>query len=187
MAKWISQMMVSADGFFEGPDREIGWHQVDGEYNAYTSGLLESVEAILFGRVTYELMADYWPTAAAVDNDRVAGHMNRLRKYVATHTLQHASWHNTTVLSGDIADSYVGLQPPGGGDVAILGSGTLAASMSQADLIDEYQLIVNPVVLGSGRPFLSRLNPRMRLELAEVKAFRSGNVLLVYRSLTARR
>ncbi|WP_020620666.1 dihydrofolate reductase family protein [Paenibacillus daejeonensis] len=186
MAKWISQMVVSLDGKAEGANGSIDWHQVDADYNAYAADLLESAEAILFGRITYELMAAYWTTAEAKERDPVIAEvMNRLPKYVISRTLSQANWPGTTVLQ----DTSVQLDAEmnSNGNVVILGSGKLVSALSAANAIDEYQLMVNPVVLASGPPFLSTLSPNLLLDLVRVQPFPSGNVLLVYRSRNASR
>ena len=188
MTKWISQMVVSLDGKAEGASGSIDWHQVDADYNAYAADLLESADAILFGRVTYELMAAYWPTVEAKERDPVIAEiMNRLPKYVVSRTLSQANWPGTTVLQEALVQHDTGMKSNGMRKVVILGSGKLVSALSEADAIDEYQLMVNPVVLGSGPPFLSTLSPNLQLDLIRVQPFQSGNVLLVYRSRNASR
>ncbi|RXZ80320.1 dihydrofolate reductase [Paenibacillaceae bacterium] len=183
MGKIISQMMVSADGCHEGLNREIDWHNVDEEYNEYAAALLQSATGIVFGRVTYERMASYWPTAASsndIHNTIIAGQMNRLPKFVFTKTLERAEWEFAEVVNGDLAKEIARLKSQFANNLLVLGSAALVSSLSKLNLIDEYQIIVNPVVLGAGRPFVQELNDKMNLKLTQTHAFRSGNVLLCY-------
>ena len=174
--------MVSLDGYFEGPDHSIDWHRVDQEYNDYAAALLRSADAILFGRVTYELMAGYWPTPEAIANDPVIAElMNAHRKIVFSKTLKRADWHNTTIVKANILEEIRKLKQEPGKDLVVLGSGTLVAELTKIGLIDQYQLMVNPVVLGHGTPLFQGMEYRANLELEQCKAFSSGNVLFCYR------
>lgn len=181
MRKIIFQMMVSLDGYFEGPNHELDWHLVDGEFNDYAADLLDSVDTLLFGRVTYQLMAGYWPTPAAMTDDPViAAKMNGLSKIVFSRTLTKADWNNTRLVRENAVEEISKLKRQPGRDMAIFGSSDLAVSLMPAGLIDEYRIFVNPVVLGSGKPLLKGLNARLDLKLARTKVFESGLVLLCY-------
>ena len=182
MRRLIFQMMVSVDGYFEGPNREIDWHNVDEEFNDLAISFLDTVDTLLFGRVTYELMASYWPSEHARTNDPiVAGKMNSLRKVVVSRTLKSVDWEKSTLLNGDIVEEVRKLKQQPGKDVAIFGSSELAVTLMQQRLVDEYRIMVNPVILGAGKSLFNGLNRRQNLKLLESKAFRSGNVLLCYR------
>ena len=103
MRKIIFQNMITLDGYFEGPNREIDWHNVDDEFNQFAIEFLNSVDTFIFGRVTYELMAGYWPTEHAVTDDPiVAGKMNSLQKIVVSKTLQKVEWNNTKLIKDNI-------------------------------------------------------------------------------------
>lgn len=178
--KIISQIMVSIDGFIEGPDGEIDWHNVDKEYNEYASRLLSSAGAILFGRRTYQLMADYWPTSSAFSNDPViAKLMNQLPKIVFSKTLDKVEWQNSRLVKENIVEEIKHLKRQHGYDLVILGSADLSSRFTKLGLVDEYQIMVNPVVLGKGKPFFNDIH-KLNLELLNSKTFRSGNVLLCY-------
>lgn len=182
MRKIIFQMMISLDGYFEGPGREIDWHNVDDEFNEYAAELLNSVNTLLFGRVTYELMAGYWPSRDAVENDPViAAKMNSLQKIVFSNTLKEVSWNNTRLVSGNITDEIIKLKQNYDKPVAILGSSDLAVELARNGLIDEFRIMINPVILGEGKPLLAGINARIRLKLTKTRVFKSGNVLLYYR------
>jgi dihydrofolate reductase len=181
MRRVIFQILISLDGYYEGPDREIDWHNVDNEFNDYAISFLNSVDTIMFGRVTYELMAGYWPSEPAkTDDPLVAGKMNSLKKIVFSRTLKKVEWENTTIIKGDIADKVEKLKESPGGDIAIFGSSDLAVALLASGLIDELSIMVNPVVLGKGKTLFHGINSRLNLTLLKTRIFRSGNVLLSY-------
>jgi len=182
MRKIIFQMMVSLDGYFEGPNKELDWHLVDDEFNDYASDLLSSVDTLLFGRVTYQLMASYWPTPTAKTNDPlIAEKMNNLPKIVFSKTLAKVEWNNTRLVKENAAEEISKLKRQPGKDMAIFGSSDLTVSLMSSGLIDEYRIFVNPVVLGSGKALLKGLKDRLYLNLVRTKIFKSGLVLLCYK------
>jgi dihydrofolate reductase len=188
MSKLIFQIIVSLDGFYEGPDKEIGWHVIDDEFNAYSIDLLHSIDTLIFGRVTYRLMADYWSRPQAVSSDPlVAGKMNSLSKIVFSKTLSKVDWNNTRLAQQDVAKEIAAWkQRPVAKnvlrrkDAAIFGSSDLALTLIQLGLIDEYRIIVNPVVLGNGKRLFEGMNGRLNLKLIRTRTFDSGNVLFYY-------
>ncbi len=187
MRKIIFQNMVSLDGYFEGPNKELDWHLVDGEFNDYAAELLDSVDTLLFGRVTYELMASYWPTAAAMTDDPViAAKMNSLQKVVFSRSLDRAAWNNTRLAKGDAVAEIRRLKQLPEKDIAIFGSSDLTVSLMNSGLVnsglvDEYRIFVAPVFLGSGKTLLKGLRTRLNLHLTSSRVFKSGLVLLSYR------
>lgn len=181
MRKLIVSNMVTADGYFAGPNDEIDWHNVDAEFNDYAIALLESVDTLVFGRRTYEVMASYWPTPEALTDDaEVAGRMNDLAKIVFSRTLERADWRNARLVTGDIADEMTAMKQQDGKDMVIFGSGSVVAQLAERGVIDEYRLIVNPIALGEGKSQFAGMGRRLPLQLLGSKAFRSGNVLLTY-------
>ena len=181
MRKVILQEMVSLDGYYEGPNREIDWHNVNVEFNEYAINFLNSVDILLFGRVTYELMAGYWPTESATTDDPiVAGKMNSLSKIVVSKTLDKADWNNTRLIKENIAEEIIKLKKQDGKDIAIFGSSDLSLTLIQHELIDEFSIFINPIVLGSGKPLFNGIKDRLKLKLIRTKTFKSGNVLLCY-------
>jgi dihydrofolate reductase len=174
-------MMVSLDGFFEGPNQDIDWHNVDDGFNDFAIKQLDEIGALLFGRVTYQLMASYWPTPAAlVDDPIVAEKMNTTPKVVFSTTLDTVDWDNTRLVRGDAAEEVARLKQQPGKDLAIFGSADLTTALLQAGLVDELRIMVNPVVLGNGKPLFADLPKRVKLTLRDTRVFRSGNVLLCY-------
>ena len=181
MRKLIEFNLVTLDGFFEGLNRDISWHNVDAEFNEYAIDMLNSVDALLFGRVTYELMAGYWPTPEAIKNDPiVAGKMNDLPKIVFSRTLSAVAWRNTKLVKDNIEEEMRKMKQQPGKDLMILGSGSIASGFTSQGLIDEHRLMVNPVVLGQGTPLFKGIKDKLNLKLLQARTFESGNVLLCY-------
>lgn len=169
--------MVSIDGFFEDAEGSIDWHTTDEEFNDFSVEQLNSIGMLLFGRVTYELMASYWPTAE--DDPDVASRMNELPKAVVSNTLRGVTWENTELLTGEMAAQVRQLKQDPGGDIYVLGSGRLSDGLLGAGLVDEVRLMVAPVLLGAGRRLFEPVTP-VTWELLEARAFGNGNVLLRY-------
>src|SRR5712692_7181370 len=166
MRKVFLFMMVTLDGFFEGPNHEIDWHNVDEEFNEFAIHQLNDVDTLLFGRVTYQLMASYWPTQSAKENDPiVADKMNTLPKIVFSKTLNKVEWNNSRLVKDNIAEEIQKLKQQPGKDMVIFGSGSIVSTFTQLDLIDEYRIMVNPVVLGSGKPLFKGINDQLNLKL----------------------
>ena len=190
MRKVIVSEMITLDGFFAGPDGEIDWHVVDEDFNERTLELFRSVDTLVFGRVTYELMAKYWPTEAAqTDDPLIAEKMNTLPKVVFSRTLEKAEWgewRNVTVVKGNLEEEIAKLKQAPGKDLVICGSSEIVLVLARAGLIDDYLLYVTPVVLGSGIPLFQGMKERIKLQLVNVQHLRSGVVRLHYRSVNSR-
>ena len=181
MRKLLFFMAISLDGYFEGPGRDITWHRVDDEFNDFAIEQLKSVDTLLFGRVTYELMASYWPTPEALADDPVVtGYMNSYPKLVFSTTLSGVAWQNTRLVKANAAQEVARLKQQPGKDLIIFGSSDLAVSLIPHGLIDEFRILVNPVVLGSGKPLFQGLQQSLGLKLAQTRTFKNGNILLVY-------
>ncbi len=178
MRRILVKNHMSLDGFFEGPNKEIDWFGFDQEQFDDSVALLNSVDTLLFGRTTYEMMKAYWAVAPP---DPVCGKMNSLPKIVFSSTLQGADWNNTRVVNGDIAEEALRLKQQPGGDMVVLGSGALASLLLERGLVDEYRLYITPIVLGGGHPLFQQISERVNLKLVAQKTFQSGIVMLVYR------
>jgi len=173
--------MITLDGFFEGPNQDISWHHVDDEFNEFAIEQLNEIGTLLFGRVTYQGMASYWPTEFAIKDDSiVAGLMNSLPKIVFSRTLDKAEWNNSRLVKENAVEEVSKLKQQPGKDIAIFGSSDLAVTLAENDLIDEYRVIVNPVFLGSGTSLLKGIKDKLNLKLLKARTFKSGNVLLYY-------
>ena len=183
MRRLIWLMSVSVDGYMEGPNREIGWHQVDDELHSHLNGWLAHAGGFLEGRVTYELMADFWPTAdqepgappTVVEFARI---WRDMPKVVYSRTLDHADW-NATVVHDVVPAQVLDLKAQPGGYL-VLGGSDLASEFARHDLIDEYRLYVHPVVIGRGTPMLRPSEAWVPLQLAECRTFGNGVVMLRY-------
>ena len=181
MRKVIFFMLTSLDGFYEGPNKDINWHHVDEEFNEFAIAQLGTVDMLLFGRVTYEGMASYWPTQIAVTNDPVvAGKMNSLPKIVFSKTMSSAQWQNTRLIKDHFVEEITKLKQQPGKDLIIFGSSDLAVTFIENGLIDEYRIMINPVALGHGKTLFQGLKDKLELKLIKTKTFGSGNVLLYY-------
>ena len=135
----------------------------------------------MFGRITYALMASYWPTPLAIKNDPVvAERMNNLPKVVFSRTLDKPLWNNTKLVKGGLAAEIRKMKEAPGSDMAILGSGSVVSQLAQEGLIDEFQIAVNPLVLGKGRTMFDGIKEKLTLKLTGSRTFRSGIVLLCY-------
>jgi dihydrofolate reductase len=175
---------MTLDGYFAGEGGDISWamkDRKDAEWRAFVEENAKGGGVLLFGRVTYELMAGYWPTPFAIENDPVvAERMNNLQKVVFSRTLDEAAWNNTKLVRGAIAAEIKKIKEEPGKDMAILGSGTLVSQLAQEGLIDEYQIVVNPVILGKGRTMFEGVTKKLTLKLTKTRTFGNGNVLLCY-------
>ncbi len=175
---------ISLDGFFAGPNGEIDWfvaHPSSQEENEYAIDSAKSTGTLLFGRVTFELMASYWPTADAKKNSPIlAERMNNLPKIVFSRTLDKVKWQNTRLVRDNIEEEIAKMKNQPGKDMTILGSGGIVSTFAQRGLIDDYEFMVNPIVLGAGRSILSGVKDRLHLKLLNTRTFKSGNVLLQY-------
>lgn len=188
MRKIILSMSVSLDGFIERPDRQIDWHQVDDELHRHLNEQLRQMGAFMSGRVTHELMADFWPTADADPSitgpmAEFAGIWRDTPKIVFSRTLERADW-NTTILREVVPEEIKALKAQPGGDLA-LGGADLAAAFMAHDLIDEYHVYVHPVLIGRGKPLFPATDATTFLQLAGTRAFGNGVVLLHYRRAEA--
>lgn len=183
MRNLILWMSVSVDGYFEGPSRELDWHMVDEELHSYFNEQLGAMGAFLSGRITYDLMADFWPTVDADPSAsgplaEFAGIWRDMPKIVYSRTLESADW-NTTVVRDVIPEEVLDLKRQPGGDL-VLGGADVATSFVRHDLIDEYRLYVHPVLIGRGRALFPLSEAKIDLRLAETRTFGNGVVLLRY-------
>jgi dihydrofolate reductase len=191
MRRVIVSNSISLDGFASGPNGELDWFAYKGflkgtEVGSYTRALLTKVDSILLGRQTYEEFSSRWPTRTD-DDPVITERMNNLPKLVFSRSLKQVAWGKwgtAKLVKEDAATAISKMKREPGRDMLVLGSFTLVSALMKAGLIDEYQLIVYPVVLGKGMPEFKDLNERYSLDLIDVKRFKSGAVELVYQPLT---
>lgn len=194
MRKVIVNEFISLDGVIQGPggpdeDREGGFEHGGWIMPYFSEDMGQAVDAqmagadaFLLGRKTYDIFAGYWPTATATaEAGEFADVMNNMRKYVVSRTLDKATWQNSTVIQDDVANAIRQLKEEPGKDILVIGSGELAQTLMEEELVDEYQLMVAPVVLGSGKRLFRDGNPMRELELVDSQTFSSGALFLTYR------
>lgn len=179
MRRLIVSNVMSLDGFFEDSNKKIDWFVVDEEFFEYAREMLRSVDTILFGRATYEHMAAYWPSAPP---DEIADKMNQLPKVVVSRTLPQLEWKNSTRLNGNLREEIAKLKQLPGKDIVILGSAMLASSLLQSGLIDEYRIILAPVLIGRGNPLFRDIGQTIKLKLTKTRLLQSGVILLYYQN-----
>jgi dihydrofolate reductase len=184
MRKLIVFNNVSVDGYFVDKQGDMSWaHEgaQDPEWNAFVAGNASGGGELLFGRKTYEMMASFWPTPAATQmNATVAERMNGISKVVFSRTLDKASWSNTKLVKGDLVAEVRKMKSSPGQGMTILGSGSIVAQLAQAGLVDEFQLVVSPVVLGQGRTLFDGIPEKLRLKPTSARTFGNGKVVLCY-------
>jgi dihydrofolate reductase len=173
--------LVTLDGYFAGPGGDISWHKPDPEFQKVADEAANAENTLLFGRVTYELMAGYWPTPEAIKAEpAVARGMNSAEKIVFSRTLKSADWANTRLVKDDMLAEVRRLKEGSGKGLTILGSGSLVAQLAQEGLIDEFQILLVPVVLGQGKTMFEGVKDRFPLKLVSSQAFKNGTILLDY-------
>ena len=182
MRKLIVFNSVTTDGYFTDKNGDMSWaHKSDPEFNSFTEENAKSGGELIFGRVTYEMMKSFWPTEKARQMfPVVAEQMNEAKKVVFSRTLDKADWDNTRLIKGDLTDEVQKLKNEPGPDLVIMGSGSIVSQLTDARLIDEYQMMVNPIVLGDGRTMFDGIKEKLNLKLTGTRAFTNGNVLMSY-------
>jgi dihydrofolate reductase len=177
-------MLVSLDGYFEGPDHDLSWHNVDAEFHSFVEEQNAQVGMILFGHTTYDRMARFWPTPEALKLAPVtAAFMNETPKVVVSRSPLKPEWSNTTAISSNVLEEIKKLKNQPGKDIAIFGSNQLCVSLMADGLVDEFRILVNPVTLGGGTPLFAGQPQRVKLKLTRTREFRSGNVLNCYSAI----
>lgn len=181
MRKIIVFNNVTLDGFMAGPNGELDWAIRDDEVTEYSKEGQGSTDKFLFGRVTYDMMASFWPTPAGKSANPVfAEALNNSPKIVFSSTLKKADWQNTEVVKELTKDAILKLKQQSGKNMLMFGSGTIVEQLTNLRLIDEYQLMVNPVILGKGKPLFKDIKGKVDLKLVKTKTFSNGIVLLQY-------
>ena len=184
MSRLVVFNHVTLDGYFTDMNGDMSWAHVDDkdtEWKAFVEGNASGGGVLLFGRITYELMASYWPTPNAIQNyPIVAKQMNDLPKVVFSRTLDKVSWNNTKLVKSDMVAEIRKMKKEPGKDMVIFGSGNIVSQLAQEGLIDEYQIVVNPIVLGKGRTMFEGIKEKLTLKLTKTRTFGKGNILLCY-------
>lgn len=188
MRKLTASLFLTLDGVYEAPGRgdvtlpeHSGWSEpyMTQELGEIIFGQMHANDSLLLGRVGYEGFAAFWPNVP--ESDPFSARMNGMTKYVVSTTLDRVDWKNSELVRGDLVEAITAIKARPGKDIGMTGSGRLVRSLLQLDLIDELQLCVCPVVLGTGKRLFEHDGQRMALQLADTKAFSSGMVMLTYR------
>jgi dihydrofolate reductase len=182
MGKLSSYTFITLDGYFEGASKgDLSWHSHGQEESEYAAEGANSESTLLFGRVTFQQLASFWPTAAAAQAmPEVAKGMNTSEKIVFSRTITSSDWANTKVIGTDILEAVKDLKARPGKDLTILGSGSIVVQLARERLIDQFLLMIDPVLLGQGSSLFHNLNERLDLKLNSSRVFKSGVILLNY-------
>ena len=182
MRKLIVFNSVTADGYFTDKKGDMSWaHKQDPEWNDFVAENSKSGGELVFGRVTYDMMASFWPTPMAAQQfPEVAKQMNELPKVVFSRKMEKAEWNNTRLIKGDLENEVRKLKAEAGDQLVVMGSGTIVSQLTQFGLVDQYQMVVNPIFLGEGRTMFEGVKTKLNLKLTNTRAFKNGNVLLNY-------
>jgi dihydrofolate reductase len=175
---------LSLDGYYKGVNEDISWHRHGDEEAAYAAEGAQTESILLFGRKTFEMMASYWPTPQGLkDNPAVADGMTKSQKIVISRTLNAVAWQNTRIVKDNMLDEVRKLKETGDKDITVLGSGSIVTQLADAGLIDLFQFMIDPVVLGQGVSVFHGVSQRLNLQLTKSKRFSSGVVLTEYEPL----
>jgi dihydrofolate reductase len=185
MKKIIMLNRISVDGFFAGPNGEIDWFIHDPEVDQAAHEMMHP-DTILFGRATYQMFESYWPNVSKDPNAPqeariLADELNQMTKMVFSKTLKEVTWENSKLVKSTVAEEVRKLKQGKGPDITIFGSGTIVQQLADEGLIDEYLIMVTPVVLGVGKSLFKDVK-KFNLKLLETRNFKSGNVLLHYKT-----
>ncbi len=182
MRKLTSFIHLSLDGYFADQNGDMSWAKKDdAEFDEFVADNAKGGGMLLFGRITYELMVSFWPTPLAAQiAPIVAERMNNCPKVVFSRTLEQTSWNNTKLVRGDIAAEVQNMKKDPREDMVILGSGSIISQLAQEGLIDEYQIVVNPIILGNGKTIFEGIKEKLALKLTKTRVFSNGNVFLCY-------
>lgn len=172
---------TTLDGYYKDPENDIQWHQHGPEEAEFSAASMAAGDTLLFGRVTFEMMEAFWPTPQAFENfPAVAEGMARAEKIVFSRAARQTNWENARYASEDLIDFVRRLKQTPGANLTLLGSGTILTQLADHGLIDTYQIMIDPVAIGDGRPIFAGLKQRLDLKLLDSRRFQSGVVLLTY-------
>jgi dihydrofolate reductase len=193
MRKVILSMMMSLDGFIEGPNGEMDWLPPFNDEEKWKDiheemwTQLNSTDTILLGRITYQIWEEYWPAVAknpsSIKNDlKFSQYVDKTQKIVFSKTLKKVNWKNTRLISKNIAEEILKIKEHSGKNIALAGGANIAQTLINLGLIDEYIINVHPVILGKGKPLFKNITDRHKLLLVGSKIYNSGMIGLYYKS-----
>jgi dihydrofolate reductase len=179
MRKLFLLMNITLDGYFEGPNHDISWANNNSE--AFPSDSESLVDTLLLGHTTYDGMAAFWPTPQAKEMlPEVAKFMNETEKVVVSHYNFDPGWQNVRVLNENVIEEIKKLKEQPGKTIGMFGSNTLCVSLMPHGLVDEYQILINPVAIGEGTSLFKGLTQKSPLKLVDSRKFKSGTMMLTY-------
>ena len=181
-------MHTSLDGFVAGPNGEMNWIKVDEEIFDFVATMTDNADTALYGRVTYEMMEGYWPTAgeqpnASKHDKEHSKWYNNVSKVVLSRTIKDTGLNNTKVISDDLSENINAIKQQDGKNIIIFGSPGASQSLLNEELIDGFWLFVNPVILGQGMPLFKDVTGTTKLKFVESKTFQCGVIALHYEKL----
>jgi dihydrofolate reductase len=172
---------LTLNGYYKGTNEDISWHQHGSEEAEFAAEGAQTESLLLFGRKTFELMSSYWPTQQGMsDNPDVAEGMNKSQKIVFSTTLSSVNWQNTRIVKENLVEEVRKLKQLGDKDMTVLGSGSIITQLAEAGLIDVFQFMIDPVVIGDGVTEFIGLKTKIKLKLTNSRTFKTGVVLLTY-------
>jgi dihydrofolate reductase len=181
MGKLSSFTFITLDGYYKGANNDISWHPHGGDAAEFAAENSSGSNTLVFGRVTYEMMAAFWPSQMAKDSfPQVAEGMNKAEKIVFSNTLTRANWEGTKIIKGDIVEEMKKLKKSNDKDMTILGSGSVLAQLAGHGLVDEFQVMLDPVAIGKGTSIFQNIQNKLDLKLKDHRVFKSGIIVLKY-------
>lgn len=172
---------LTLNGYFKGPNEDISWHQHGSEEAKFAAEGAQTESLLLFGRKTFEMMSSYWPTPMGMkDNPGVAEGMNNSQKIVFSTTLTSVNWQNTRIVKENLVEEVRNLKQSADKDITVLGSGSIITQLADAGLIDVFQFMIDPIVIGDGVTEFKGLSRKLKLKLTDSRTFKTGVVLLTY-------
>ncbi len=181
MRKITAFIFTSLNGYYKGNNNDIDWHSNGLEEIEFAQNKLQEGNTLLFGRNTFEMMRGFWTSPMAYELfPTVALRINQAEKIVCSNTLEKEDWNNSQILSGDVLTQLSELKASEGSDITLMGSGSLLKTLADADLIDEYEIMVDPVVLGSGTSAFEGISKNLELQITDARLFRESGTLLLY-------
>ena len=180
MGSVFAHISVSVDGYVADDAGGLDWWSADQEFHRYIDGMLESISGMVFGRVAFDALAQFWPTAGPEVSSIQRQRMHELPKYVLSHAPLDATWHNSHLLAGEPRRAIESAARDAGGDIAVFaGAGAVRAALASG-VLDELRLVVHPVLVGSGLPLFDGTQPAQSLRVRETTPFGSGAHVVRY-------
>ncbi|MGW7872636.1 dihydrofolate reductase family protein [Staphylococcus xylosus] len=187
MRKLVVFLHSSLDGFVEGPQgyMDIGWITYNHELEDFANEVLQTADTIVWGRKTYEMMYDYWPTVPSNENasEHELNHakwIENVEKVIFSKALNSVDWHNSRLVKKNVKDEIIHMKQQEGEDIVVLGSPRFAHYLMQLDVVDEYKITVSPTLIGKGLPLFQNIHEQVDLKLIDNKTFESGALGLIY-------